>query len=175
MGQAPVKEIRKERQQAGQYQPRIKEEPSARKQIIRLFNVDIDSSMNIAHALMQIRGIGFGISNAICNTLLLNKNTRLGELKPEQIKEIEHAIADISNYAPAWLLNRRKDPETGENLHLVTNDLSFRQEMDIKIMKKIKCYKGIRHAQGLPARGQRTKAHFRKGRAVGVLKKAVKR
>ncbi|MDP2973690.1 MAG: 30S ribosomal protein S13, partial [Candidatus Diapherotrites archaeon] len=38
--------------------------------------------------------------------------------------------------------------------------------------KKIKCYKGIRHAAGLPVRGQNTKAHFRHGKSVGVKKKA---
>jgi len=46
------------------------------------------------------------------------------------------------------------------------------QENDIKQLKKIKCYKGIRHIQNLPVRGQSTKAHFRKrgNRALGVKK-----
>ena len=41
-------------------------------------------------------------------------------------------------------------------------------------MKKIKSYKGMRHAYGLPVRGQRTRGNFRKGVTVGVMKKAAK-
>ena len=47
------------------------------------------------------------------------------------------------------------------------------KEFDIKRMKKMRSYKGIRHASGLPVRGQRTKSHFRKkgkNKAVGVSK-----
>jgi small subunit ribosomal protein S13 len=41
-------------------------------------------------------------------------------------------------------------------------------------MKKMRSYKGIRHMQGQPVRGQRTKSHFRKNRTVGVKKGADK-
>ena len=44
----------------------------------------------------------------------------------------------------------------------------------LKRLREIKCYRGIRHSLGLPVRGQRTKAHFRKGKAVGVQKGKVK-
>ena len=46
-------------------------------------------------------------------------------------------------------------------------------EFDIKMMKMIKSYKGVRHAIGQPVRGQRTKAHFRKGSSLGVIKKKI--
>ena len=41
-------------------------------------------------------------------------------------------------------------------------------------MKKIKSYKGWRHAMGQPVRGQRTRSHFRKGSSVGVIKAKAK-
>ena len=71
------------------------------------------------------------------------------------------------------MLNRRKDRETGEDRHVVTSDLKFENEFDIKNLKKIKVYRGVRHSLGLPVRGQRTKAHFRHGKTVGVRKKSL--
>ena len=55
-------------------------------------------------------------------------------------------------------------------MHLISTDLKLRKEFDIKFMKKIKSYKGMRHASGLPVRGQRTRAHFRTGTSLGVVK-----
>jgi len=72
------------------------------------------------------------------------------------------------------LFNRRRDFDTGEDLHLIASDLKLRKEFDIKNLKEIKSYRGMRHAFGLPVRGQRTKGHFRKGAAVGVRRKGLK-
>ena len=74
---------------------------------------------------------------------------------------------------PIYLINRRNDFETGENKHLTTSDLDLKKEFDIKRLRKIKSYKGIRHAAKLPVRGQRTKSHFRKnrGKSGGIKKK----
>ena len=51
--------------------------------------------------------------------------------------------------------------------------MAFTQDNDIKMMKKMRSYKGIRHSLGLPVRGQRTKSNFRKnkGKVLGVRKK----
>jgi len=74
------------------------------------------------------------------------------------------------------MLNRRKDYETGEDKHLLSSDLAFTKDNDIKMLKKIKSYKGMRHAFGLPVRGQRTRSNFRrnKGKVTGVQKKKIK-
>jgi len=66
-----------------------------------------------------------------------------------------------------------RDLETGEDLHLVGPDLKFTREQDVKMMIKIKSYRGVRHMFGLPVRGQRTKSSFRKGRTVGVVRKKI--
>jgi hypothetical protein len=57
-------------------------------------------------------------------------------------------------------------------VHKIGADLKFTQENDIRFMKKIRCYKGIRHSMGQPVRGQRTKSNFRKnkGKVTGVAK-----
>ena len=68
------------------------------------------------------------------------------------------------------MVNRRNDYDTGQNKHLLTGDLQFTVENDIKMMKKMKCYKGVRHILGQPVRGQRTRSNFRrnKGKVMGV-------
>jgi len=77
---------------------------------------------------------------------------------------------------PAWLLNRRKDVETGKDLHLTGIDVALKVREDIKQMQETKSRKGFRFASGLKVRGQRTKAHPRRGKTVGVVtkKKAAK-
>lgn len=51
--------------------------------------------------------------------------------------------------------------------------LELQTEFDIKRLKKIKSYRGIRHAANLPVRGQRTKSHFRKNKtkSMGIKKR----
>ena len=65
--------------------------------------------------------------------------------------------------------------EDGKDFHLLTGNLSFAEENDVKRLKKIRSYRGIRHGQGLPVRGQKTKANFRKNKgkvSLGVAKKS---
>lgn len=143
------------------------------KNIIRVLNTDIEGIVPLDKALRKVHGINFSISNAICKILNFDKHKKVGSLTPEEIKLIEDLIKTSNKRIPSWLLNRRKDFDTGEDLHLTTTDLKLKKDFDIKRMKKIKCYKGVRHMQGLPVRGQRTKGHFRKGKSVGVTKKSV--
>ena len=77
---------------------------------------------------------------------------------------------------PSFLKNRQHDFESGDDLHISGVDLKLRREFDIKRLRKIKSYKGIRHAVGLPVRGQRTKANFRRNRkpSVAAAKKKVR-
>ena len=77
---------------------------------------------------------------------------------------------------PDYLLNRRGDFKTNENKQLVSSDLELQKEFDIKRLKKIKSYRGYRHASGLPLRGQGTKSNFRKNKKKGAgIKKKVKK
>ncbi len=142
------------------------------KQIIRILNTDLDGNKPIYHALRKVKGISYIYSNALCNLSNINRNKKAGALSIEEIKKLEDLAK--GNSLPIWLFNRRKDPDSGKNIHLFGVDLKLRQEFDIKKMKQIKSYKGMRHSVGLPVRGQSTKAHFRHGRSVGVMRKAVK-
>lgn len=142
------------------------------RQIIRILNTDIPGELSILMSLRKIKGIGFHLAHTICVQYGIQKDRKLRSFNEQEIKELEGKIRTLSNIEP-WLLNRQKDYDTGENKHLLASDVGFRRDFDIKRLQKVKSYRGIRHGVGLPLRGQRTKAHFRKGRAVGVSKKAA--
>jgi len=69
------------------------------------------------------------------------------------------------------MLNRQKDFESGDDIHLVSTELDMIVRDDINRMRMIRCYKGIRHEGGHKVRGQRTRSNGRKGLTLGVSKK----
>ena len=90
-------------------------------------------------------------------------------LKLCDVLKIEEILENPLDFGiPAWMLNRREDYETGENIHLIESDLDMTLRDDLNRMKKTRSYKGRRHEVGLPVRGQRTKSTFRKSSTVGV-------
>jgi small subunit ribosomal protein S13 len=72
------------------------------------------------------------------------------------------------------MLNRRKDLQTGGDVHLLASDLALREKEDVDVMRETRSWKGERHARGLKVRGQRTKTTARKGRSVGVSRARVR-
>jgi small subunit ribosomal protein S13 len=141
------------------------EEKKYREKLVRILSEDIEGGMKIYAGLTKIKGVSWSVSNAICKVLNIDRNRRIGSLTPEEVKKISEFIKNPK--IPKHLLNRRKDFETGNDLHMSGSDLELRKEFDIKRLKKIKSYRGLRHAAGQPVRGQRTKAHFRVNRPKG--------
>lgn len=140
--------------------------------IVRVTDTDIDGTLKVGYALTKIKGISISLANAVLKKAGINPEIRLGLLSEDQVKKIEDVIQNPAKYGiPSWLLNRRKDLETGKDLHLLSSDLVLRTKMDIDLMKKIKSWKGYRHAYGLKVRGQRTRTTGRTGKTVGVKKK----
>ncbi len=113
------------------------------------------------------------LANAIFVVSKMDHGTLVGDLSDEQIEKLNEVIKNPLKFnIPLWMLNRRADPETGDDMHLLTTDLDFVKANDIKLMQKIKCYKGIRHHFRLPLRGQRTKSNFRRNKVkASSLKK----
>ncbi len=144
------------------------------RQMVRLADRTIPGARILHLALCDIKGVGFNMAHAVCHVLKLDEKTKIGMLSDEELQNIEDAVKNPLKYnIPRWMLNRRKDYETGEDMHLNSADLAFNVDNDIKRMKKIRSYKGMRHAAGQPVRGQKTKAHFRRGTSLGVSKKKV--
>ncbi len=148
------------------------------KHIVRIANVDLPGNKPIALALTNIRGIGINFADVLCKMTKVQRQTKTGNLSTEEVLRINQLITKImenplSCNIPTWFINRRKDFDTGKNLHLFTSTLNFVQDNDLKRLKKIKSYRGLRHIAGQPVRGQRTRSNFRrnKGKVVGVAKK----
>lgn len=139
--------------------------------LVRIHGKDIPGNKKIYPGLTYIKGISWAVSNAICRNLKLDKNTRISDLSKKQIEEIEAFLQKPNFYE--HMKNRQRDYDSGESKHLFTNELDMAKDFDIKRMRQIKSYKGMRHALKQPVRGQRTRSHFRTtGVSVGVKKKA---
>ena len=143
------------------------------KHIVRIASTDLDGNRKTADAIRKIKGIGFAFANAICQLAQIDGDKKAGNLVSEEVKRIDETIANATKMVPAWMLNRRKDLEDGIDKHLIGTDLTLAQESDIRLMKQIRSYKGVRHSIGAPVRGQRTRSNFRKnkGKVIGVVKK----
>ncbi len=138
--------------------------------LVRILGYDIPGSKNIYTGLTRIKGISWTISNAVCIKLGFKKNKKISELSKPDIQKIEKFLEALPVYD--FLKNRRKDVETGETAHFFGTDLEMKRDFDIKRLREIKSYIGIRHALKQPVRGQRTRSHFRKrGTPMGVKRK----
>lgn len=166
-------EKQKKPKQEKKVQQKPQEEKIRAEVLIRIFSTDVPGNLKLYHGLTKVKGISWAMSNAICNSLKLDKNKKMQDLTAKDMELITSFIK--APKIPEWLLNRKKDEETGESKHLLAADLDLARDFDIRKMKKMKSYKGWRHAMGQPVRGQRTKSHFRNaGGPVGVIKSKMK-
>ncbi len=157
------------------HKPRT-EEKKYEEKLIRILAKDIEGGLKVYVGLTKIKGISWSVANAICKSLNIDKSRKIGSLSKEEIEKINSFVKHSK--MPVYLFNRKVDMETGEDKHLLGSDLELQKELDIGRLKKIRSYRGYRHATGLPVRGQRTKSHFRKNKkkSVGIKKKtAVKK
>ncbi len=145
--------------------------------IIRLAGKDVRGHIPLKRALLAVKGIGHTTSKTvakiIAKELKVSENVKVGTFNDGQIEQIDDILARIQDHGvPLYLLNRRKDSETGKDLHNTMNDLVFSQRQDIEKEKKIYTWRGYRHAYGQKVRGQRTKNTGRHGMSLGVIRKA---
>ena len=142
--------------------------------MLRIAGADVAGTLKTVYALKEIKGISMSLSNAILRKANVNPDLRVGLLSESDVERIEEIIQDPTKYSiPSWLFNRRKDTETGADMHLTSADLVLRNKTDIDQAKEIRSWRGYRHAYSLKTRGQHTKTTGRAGKALGVKKKAL--
>jgi len=145
------------------------------KVFFRKLRSQVDGNAKIEHGLTQIRGVGRRFAQAVVRVAKINPDLRIGAIPEKDLNRIEEIIiAPITNGIPAWMVNRKKDLVTGENLHIIGNRLELSVRRDIDRMKRIRSYKGVRHNRGLKVRGQKTKSTGRHGLVVGVIRSKMK-
>ena len=105
----------------------------------RIAGINIPTNKHIVIGLQSIFGIGETRSKLICQTLKLDPSTKVSDLTEDQLESIRATITQFE----------------------VEGDLRREIAMNIKRLRDLGCYRGIRHRKGLPLRGQRTKTNAR--------------
>lgn len=142
--------------------------------ILRIAGSDVAGTLKTIYALTEVKGINNAMSNAILKKAGVNPDLRVGFLSEAEVERIEDIIKDPTKHSlPNWLFNRRKDFDTGKDVHLMSAELVLRTKTDIDQAKNIRSWRGYRHAYSLKVRGQRTKTTGRAGKSLGVKKKAL--
>ncbi|MBQ7743788.1 MAG: 30S ribosomal protein S13 [Lachnospiraceae bacterium] len=106
----------------------------------RIAGVDLPNQKRVEIGLTYIFGIGVPKSNEILKKTGVNPDTRVKDLTDDDVKKLSDYIAD--------------------NV-IVEGDLRRDVALDIKRLKEVGCYRGVRHRKGLPCRGQKTKTNAR--------------
>jgi len=142
--------------------------------ILRIAGADVAGTLKTEYALTEIRGISLRLAGSILRKAEVNPDVRVGFLTESEVDRIEEVIEDPAKYnLPSWLFNRRKDGESGKDMHLTRAELVLRSKNDIDQAKEIRSWRGYRHAYSLKVRGQRTKTTGRAGKALVVKKKTL--
>jgi len=105
----------------------------------RIAGINIPTDKHIVIGLQSIFGIGQTRSKLICETLKLDPSAKVSKLTEDQLESIRVAVSKYE----------------------VEGDLRREVAMNIKRLRDLGCYRGIRHRKSLPLRGQRTKTNAR--------------
>ena len=124
--------------------------------VIRIAGVTLPPQKHIDVALSYVYGIGRPLAQKILHSLHIPSHTRAEVLEPAQVNALREVI---------------------EKQYRVEGELRRAVMMNIKRMKDIGSYRGLRHVKGLPVRGQRTKTNSRTRRGnvrrtMGSVRKA---
>ncbi len=135
------------------------------KHLVRVASTDLEGRKKILYALTKIKGVDISFANAVLSVTGVPKDKLTGGLDNSDVEKLNKAFSDPAGHKlPSWMYNRRRDYETGNDMHIISGDLDFTKDNDIKRLKKTKSNRGMRHAWNLPLRGQRTKANFRRNK-----------
>ena len=118
----------------------------------RIAGINIPTQKKLKIALTYVYGIGNKVSNDICVKANVDSNTRVQDLSESEIKNISDVISSS---------------------FLVEGDLRREVSGNIKRLKDLGTYRGVRHRKNLPCRGQRThtNARTKKGKAIAIAGK----
>jgi small subunit ribosomal protein S13 len=143
------------------------------KYFVRVGTTDLDGTKSVRVALTGIKGVGRHTSSVITRMAKVDEYAQLGRIDEASVDRLRVAVEEYITKIPPWMANRPKDVYTGETKHLFGPDVALTKDEDVNLMRKIRCYRGIRHETGQKVRGQRTKSTGRTGSTVGVKRKSA--
>jgi len=138
------------------------------KYIVRVANTDLDGKYQVVPALAQVKGLGLRTAAIVANKSGVNPYQKIGDLSDAEVVKLQETVEVIVDTVPVWMLNRRRDVETGDDQHVIGTDIEIRLRDDLNRLKKIRSYRGLRHEGGQKVRGQRSKSNGRTGLTLGV-------
>ena len=122
----------------------------------RIAGIDLPKHKRGVIGLTYIFGIGRSRAKEILKTAQVDEDIKVSDWNDEQITRIREAVSSYK----------------------IEGELRSEVQLNIKRLKDIGCYRGIRHRSGLPLRGQKTKNNSRtrkgKRKTVANKKKATK-
>ena len=121
----------------------------------RILGIDLPRNKAIKIAIQSLYGVGPKIGKDVLAAANIDPNTNSNDLTEEDSNKIRGILSDYT----------------------VEGDLRREVGLNIKRLKDLGCYRGIRHRRSLPVRGQRTStnARTRKGKSVAIAgKKSIK-
>ena len=139
--------------------------------ILRMADTDMDGQKTLATALTAVRGVGPRTAIQICKNTGFDPASLAGHLSADEQESLRMAIEGYAETVPLWMLNRQRDIESGDELHLTGQQVVLTLEDDINRLRTMKCYRGVRHASGNKVRGQRGRSNGRGGLTLGVSRK----
>ena len=111
------------------------------KHLVRISRKDVNGNKTIEQALTEIKGVGISLSKTMCRILDLDLDVKIGYIADEDVLKIEEILENpLDHGIPTWMLNRREDYVTGENIHLIESDLDMTLRDDLNRMKKTRSY-----------------------------------
>jgi small subunit ribosomal protein S13 len=149
--------------------------PGEFKHIVRIAGKDLRGERRVQLALTDIKGVGTMMARAVAYAAEVDPMVKLGNLSKEEIGRLEDVVSKPQAHGiPNWMLDRRKDEDSGKDIHIVGSDIDRAVRADIAKERRIRSRRGIRHELGLPVRGQRTRSTGRVGMTVGVKRKEIR-
>ena len=107
---------------------------------MRIVGINIPDNKKIEYSLPYIYGIGLTLARIILKQAQVDGNKRAKDLTPVEVNRIREVI---------------------EKSHKIEGDLRREAMTNIKRLRELQTYRGVRHMRGLPVRGQRTKTNSR--------------
>lgn len=106
----------------------------------RIAGINIPDNKRIEISLTYIYGIGRTLAGKILKNTNIEPNTKASDLTAAEVNRLKEEV---------------------EKKYRIEGELKREKMMNIKRLKDINCYRGVRHSRGLPVRGQRTRTNTR--------------
>ena len=105
----------------------------------RIAGINVPVQKHTVIGLTAIYGVGLTRAQQICASAGVKEDLKIRDLSEDQVESLRTEVSKLT----------------------VEGDLRREVSMDIKRLKDLGCYRGVRHRRGLPLRGQRTKTNAR--------------